>query len=42
MDYTYQITLRKASMNQQMLSELQKMEGIENISLSVQEQILEL
>jgi len=25
-----------------MLSELQKMEGIENISLSVQEQILEL
>ncbi|HPB91978.1 MAG TPA: DUF4956 domain-containing protein [Anaerohalosphaeraceae bacterium] len=42
MDYVYQITLRKTSMNQQLLSELRKMEGIENLSLAVQEQILEL
>ncbi|HOK65818.1 MAG TPA: DUF4956 domain-containing protein [Anaerohalosphaeraceae bacterium] len=42
MDYAYQITLRKASLNQQMLSELRKIEGIENLSLAIQEQILEL
>lgn len=42
MDYAYQITVRKVSLNQQMLSELQKIEGIENLSLAIQEQILEL
>jgi uncharacterized membrane protein YhiD involved in acid resistance len=42
MDYAYQITLRKASLNQQMLAELRKIEGIENLSLAIQEQILEL
>ena len=41
-DYAYQITIRNASKNQQMLSELQKIEGIENLSLTIQEQILEL
>ncbi len=42
MDYAYQITIRSAEKNQQMLSELQQIEGIENLSLTLQEQILEL
>ena len=41
-DYAYQITIRNASKNQLMLSELQKIEGIDNLSLTIQEQILEL
>ena len=41
-DYAYQITIRNASKNQQMLSELQKIEGIQNLSLTIQEQLLEL
>ncbi|MBN1764289.1 MAG: DUF4956 domain-containing protein [Sedimentisphaerales bacterium] len=41
-EYGYQITIRNASKNQLMLSELQKIEGIENLSLTIQEQILEL
>lgn len=41
-DYAYQITIRNASRNQQMLSELRKIEGIDNLNLTIQEQILEL
>jgi len=34
--------IRDASKNQQLLSELQKVEGLENISLTMQEQLLEV
>jgi uncharacterized membrane protein YhiD involved in acid resistance len=41
-DYAYQITLRNSARNQQMLSELRKIDGIDNLALTIQEQILEL
>jgi hypothetical protein len=34
--------IRNAAKNEQMLSELEKIEGIENISLTMQEQLLEV
>ncbi|MBN1123402.1 MAG: DUF4956 domain-containing protein [Sedimentisphaerales bacterium] len=42
MDYAYQLSLRAASNNEQLLSEIQKIEGIHNISLTMQEQLLEV
>ncbi len=41
-EYAYQLMVRDAAMNTQLLSELQKVEGLENISLTMQEQLLEV
>ncbi len=41
-EYAYQLMIRDATKNQQLLSELQKVEGLENISLMMQEQLLEV
>jgi hypothetical protein len=41
-DYAYQLMVRNADKNEQMLSELEKIEGIGNISLTMQEQLLEI
>jgi len=41
-EYAYQLMIRNATKNQQLLSELQQVEGIENISLTMQEQLLEV
>jgi uncharacterized membrane protein YhiD involved in acid resistance len=41
-EYAYQLMIRNAAKNEQMLSELDKIKGIENISLTMQEQLLEV
>jgi hypothetical protein len=41
-EYAYQLMVRTAKKNEQMLSELGKVEGIENVSLTMQEQLLEV
>ncbi|MHC4476617.1 MAG: DUF4956 domain-containing protein [Planctomycetota bacterium] len=41
-EYAYQLKVRNAKKNELMLSELEKIEGIENVSLSMQEQLLEI
>ncbi len=41
-EYAYQLMVRNAAKNEQMLSELEKIEGISNISLTMQEQLLEI
>jgi len=41
-EYAYQLMIRNAENNQQMLSELHKVEGLENISLTMQEKLLEV
>jgi uncharacterized membrane protein YhiD involved in acid resistance len=41
-EYAYQLMIRNAAKNQEMLSELQKVEGVENISLTMQERLLEV
>jgi hypothetical protein len=41
-EYAYQLMVKNADNNEQMLSELQGIEGIENISLTMQEQLLEV
>jgi uncharacterized membrane protein YhiD involved in acid resistance len=41
-EYAYQLMIRKVNKNEQMLSELEKIEGINNISLTMQEQLLEV
>ena len=41
-EYAYQLMIRNAAKNQQMLSELQQVEGLENISLTMQERLLEV
>jgi hypothetical protein len=41
-DYAYQLMVRNAEKNEQMLSELEKIEGIGNVSLTMQEQLLEI
>jgi uncharacterized membrane protein YhiD involved in acid resistance len=41
-EYAYQLMIKNAAKNQQMLSELQKIEGLENINLTMQEQLLEV
>ncbi|MFH1716521.1 MAG: DUF4956 domain-containing protein [Planctomycetota bacterium] len=40
--YAYQLMIRNTERNQQMLSELRGIEGVENISLTMQEQLLEV
>lgn len=42
MDYAYQLSLRSGRYNEQLLSEIRKIEGIHNISLTMQEQLLEM
>jgi uncharacterized membrane protein YhiD involved in acid resistance len=41
-EYAYQLMVKNADNNEQMLSDLQGVEGIENISLTMQEQLLEV
>lgn len=41
-EYAYQLMIRSAQKNEKMLSELERVEGIENISLTMQEQLLEV
>ena len=41
-EYAYQLMIRNAAKNEQMLSELEKVEGIENINLTMQERLLEV
>ena len=41
-EYAYQLILRNAKRNELMLSELGKVEGIDNVSLTMQEQLLEI
>lgn len=41
-EYAYQLMIRNAAKNEQMLSDLNDVEGIENISLTMQERLLEV
>ncbi|MBN1788197.1 MAG: DUF4956 domain-containing protein [Sedimentisphaerales bacterium] len=41
-EYAYQLMIRNSSKNEQMLAELEAIEGIKNISLTMQEQLLEV
>jgi uncharacterized membrane protein YhiD involved in acid resistance len=41
-EYAYQLMIRNATRNEQMLAELEKVQGIENITLTMQEQLLEV
>lgn len=41
-EYAYQVMIRNANRNEQMLSELQGIDGVSNISLTMQEQLLEV
>lgn len=41
-EYAYQLMIRNAAKNEQMLEELEKVKGIENINLTMQEQLLEV
>ena len=41
-EYAYQLMVRNADKNEQMLAELTAVEGIENVSLTMQEQLLEV
>lgn len=41
-EYAYQILIKNAARNEQMLAELHKVEGIKNVNLTVQEQLLQI
>ncbi len=41
-EYAYQVLIRNAAKNEQMISELERVEGIESINLTMQEQLLEV
>ncbi len=41
-EYAYQVMIRNTGKNQEMLSKLQDVEGLENISLTMQERLLEV
>ncbi|MCI0499207.1 MAG: DUF4956 domain-containing protein [Planctomycetales bacterium] len=41
-EYAYQVMIKNVSKNEAMLTELQRIEGVKNISLTVQEQLLEI
>jgi uncharacterized membrane protein YhiD involved in acid resistance len=41
-DYAYQVLIKNTSRNETMMDELQKIEGIRNVSLTVQEQLLQI
>jgi hypothetical protein len=41
-EYAYQIMIRNISKNEEFISELEKVDGMENISLTMQEKLLEV
>ncbi len=41
-EYAYQLMIRSAAKSQQMLSELQNIDGLENVNLTMQERLLEV
>jgi hypothetical protein len=41
-EYAYQVMIKNAARNEQMLAELQTIEGITNVNLTVQEQLLQI
>jgi hypothetical protein len=41
-EYAYQIMIKSAAKNEEMIDELNKIEGIKNINLTVQEQLLQI
>ncbi len=41
-EYAYQLMIRNTARNQQLVSELQSIEGLENINLTMQERLLEV
>jgi uncharacterized membrane protein YhiD involved in acid resistance len=41
-EYAYQLMIRNAAKNEQMLAEIGKVQGIENVTLTMQEQLLEV
>ena len=41
-EYAYQLMIRNVRKNELMIAELEKVEGIENVSLTIQEQLLEI
>ncbi|MBN1804212.1 MAG: DUF4956 domain-containing protein [Sedimentisphaerales bacterium] len=41
-EYAYQVMLKNVSKNEQMLSELHSVEGVQNVNLTVQEQLLQI
>ena len=41
-EYAYQLMIRNAARNEQMMSELEKIAGIESVNLTMQEQLLEI
>jgi uncharacterized membrane protein YhiD involved in acid resistance len=41
-EYAYQLLIKNAAKNEQMLAELHKVEGIKNVNLTVQEQLLQI
>ena len=41
-EYAYQLMVRNAKKNEQMLAELEKIKGVGNVSLTMQEQLLEV
>jgi hypothetical protein len=41
-EYAYQLMIRNAARNEQMISELGEVEGVENVNLTMQEQLLEV
>lgn len=42
MDYAYQLSLRSISKNEQMILEIRSIEGVHNVSMTMQEQLLEM
>ena len=41
-EYAYQLMIRNTSRNEELISELEKIEGMENINLTMQEKLLEV
>ena len=41
-EYAYQLMVRNANKNEEMLTELEKINGIKDVSLTMQEQLLEV
>ena len=41
-EYAYQLTIRNAARNEQMLAEVEKVEGVGDVNLTMQEQLLEV
>jgi hypothetical protein len=41
-EYAYQLMIRNTARNEELISELEKIDGIENINLTMQEKLLEV